>query len=226
MEISYLKQLVELISNSGIAIVCSAVLLIFTITMFKKQQKTLDEVTKSLSRGSHPSSEDTEVLETINEKIHEEVAGVLNSLSSDRAYVYLYHNGGVSSSGLFFQRMSCICEVVDSGVLPVSSSSQNLHKGAYSNLCKALATQGQFVVDDTESLKDTDGFMYQRYQSEHTESAYVKSLNDSLGRSIGFIGVDYCSLNNLVDNDMILEVLTAVSQRVSALVDVKSVVSK
>lgn len=226
MDISSVKEVADLISNYGLAVICSAVLIIFCIVMFKRQQKMLDELSQSIQKGGHPASEDIEVLETINEKIHSEVAGDLSCLKSDRAYVYLYHNGGISSSGLFFQRMSCICEVVDSGVLPVSDNSQNLHKGAYSRLCKALAREGKWVVEDTENLKTVDGFLYQRYRSEHTESAYIVSLNNSQGQSVGFIGVDYCSLNTDVNSDKIVDVLSHSAERVSALVDVKSEVSR
>lgn len=222
MEMVQLKELASLITNVGLAIVCSAVLIIFCIAMFKRQQKMIDTLTQALNRKEHPSEEDTDLLGKINEKIYDEILGDLSALDADRVFVYLYHNGGVSSSGLFFQRMSCICEVVNSGVLPVSDKSQSLYKGTYATLCKSLADTGEWIVEDTEDLSSVDGFLYQRLVADHTESAYYKVLKDSQGRPVGFVGVDYCSINEQISTSMIMDVLTSSSYKIASLVDMRA----
>lgn len=221
--VSTIGELVKIIADAGITIVCSAVLIIFCLKMFKTQQEQISILMKG--HKAHPDNEDSEVLDIINNKIHEELRGVLERLKADRSFVYLYHNGGVSSSGLFFQRMSCICEVVSQGILPVSQQEQNLHKGAYSSLCVSLKQHNEWMIDDLETLRHHDDFLYQKMVSRHAKSSYLLALKNAEGHSIGFIGVDYCSYNEDVDVKEIRSVLKVGSTKVSSLVDIKSEVS-
>lgn len=222
-----LTSLVDIISSVGAPIVCTAVLLILCIKMFKDQQSQLDKMLSAiLSNKSHPDSEDTEVLDMINDKIHKELTSILENLNSDRSYVYLYHNGGVSSSGLFFQRMTCTCEVVGQGILPVSTQSQNLHKSSYSLMCNSLKDTKMWFIDDIEDLKLSDSFLYEKALSRHAESLYLYSLVNSYGSPIGFIGIDYCSYAKHATQDEIKKVLSSSATKISSLVDIRSEVSK
>lgn len=219
----------EMISNLGVTIVCSAVLLIFCIVMFRNQQKTIQDLRGLLSKMTipqeHPDDEDFEMLELINNRIHTELSLLLQSLNCDRSYIYLYHNGGVSSSGLFFQRMSCISEVVGPGVLPVSGMSQSLHRSSYSKMLGQLSEDHEWYSEDVEKLRDSDGYLYQRFRSTHSESVFISALVGSQGHTIGFVGVDYCSLNHDTEVDLIRSTLNKTSSIVSTLVDIRGEVS-
>lgn len=226
--VSTITQVAETISNLGVTIVCSAILLIFCVIMFKNQQKMIDNLQNLVIKmGStpaskeHPDVEDIEMLDIVNNKIHVELSLLLQSVGCDRAYIYLYHNGGVSSSGLFFQRMSCISEVVSPGILPVSDISQQLHRSSYSRMLNIVQDEGQWFVEDTGSLLESDGFLFQRFKSTHTESAYMSGLRSSQGHVIGFVGVDYCSLNYDQEKDFILKELKKTSSVLSTLVDIR-----
>lgn len=191
--------------------------------MTKKNDRRLDDLLNTISQGSHPkNSDDINFLDIVNDKIYTELRGVLEILKSDRSYVFLYHNGGISSSGLYFQRMSCICEVVSEGVLPVSGQYQNIHKGAYSQVCKSLRDSGQYFVPDAEELTVSDSFVYQVARSRHTPSFYFQALRDSQNNVIGFVGVDYCSYNDNTGDEFIAKVLKSTSLKISSLVDVRS----
>lgn len=219
-------DLAKAIGDYGITIVCSAVLLVFCIVMFKNQQKVVknlqDAVEKVGSRSNdHPSEDDFEMLDLINNKIHNELSLLLQKLSCDRAYVYLYHNGGVSSSGLFFQRMSCISEVVSSGVLPLSGESQSLHRSSFSRMCNQIQRSGEWYSEDINNLKDVDGFLYQRFRSTHSESVFAAALKSCQGQVIGFIGVDYCSLSYETSSEFIRKEVRKTSSVVSTLVDLR-----
>ena len=191
--------------------------------MFKSQQDQLNKLSEGMadSKG-HPAREDIEVLDVINNKIHKLLTSVLENTKSDRAYVYLYHNGGVSSSGLFFQRMTCISEVVSEGVLPVSDRSQNLHKSSYSNMCSSLKSTGKWFVSNTDDLRNQDNFLYEKALCKHAESIYTVSLRNNYDSPIGFIGIDYCSVNYSVDESVISKELKSSATKISSLVDIKS----
>lgn len=223
--VSSVVEFAKAVSDLGVTIVCSAVLLIFCIVMFKNQQKTIEDLKNFISKSStskeHPDEEDFEMLDLVNNKIHTELSLLLQSLNCDRSYVYLYHNGGVSSSGLFFQRMSCISEVVGSGVLPVSGMSQALHRSSFSRMLGEIQENGEWCSEDVNQLKDTDGFLFQRMRSTHTESIYVSALKGCQGHVIGFVGVDYCSLNDDVETRLIKSTLKKTSSVISTLVDIR-----
>ena len=229
MEIDKFSAFVKLTSDYGVPLICSVVLIGIGIKLFFSNQKMLNKMLdklveineKEASVKEHPDDEDVEMLSIVNTKIHQELSAILLDLKCDRGYVYLYHNGGVSSSGLFFQRMSCISEVVASGVLPVSQISQSLHRSSYFGLCNALKDKGEWFSEDVLELREKDGFLYQRLNSIHTESSYVKSLCNRHGQVIGFVGIDYCSLRDDTGVDKIRKVLTSASSIISTLVDIR-----
>lgn len=223
-------ELIKNIADVGFPIVCSGIFLILVIHMFNKQQKWLEDFitmsTRSANKDkSHPNSEDVEVLEVINKQMTEELRGLLVSLSSDRAYVFLYHNGGISTSGLYFQKMSCVCEVVNQGVLPMSNNSQQLYRASYSYLCEGLKENYYVKVDDRETLETVDGFMYNELVSRHSHSSYFRAIKDINNKVIGFVGVDYCALNTKIPEDTIRKSLRVVSHKLSPLVDIRGEVS-
>lgn len=226
---STIIEFAESISDLGIMVVCSAILLIFCLVMFRNQQKTIQDLKKLVAQLSrpqeHPDEEDFEMLDLINSKIYTELSLLLQSLNCDRSYIYLYHNGGVSSSGLFFQRMSCISEVVGPGVLPVSAMSQNLHRSSYSKMLNLLQENGEWGAEDVLQLRDADGYLYQRFRSTHSESVHIAALKGSQGHVIGFVGVDYCSLNYDVEVELIKSTLRKTSSVISTLVDIRGEVS-
>lgn len=221
--------LIKYIVDVGFTVVCSAVFITLVVRMFNKQQKWLEKfVSQSIENNktkSHPDSEDVEVLDIINRQMTEELRGLLVTLKSDRAYVFLYHNGGMSTSGLYFQKMSCVCEVVGQGVLPLSGCSQQLYRASYAYLCERLKQFSYVEVNDRETVKSTDGFMYNEFVSRHSHSSYFRAIKDADNRVIGFVGVDYCSLNTEVPTDLIRRTLKVVSHKLSPLVDIRDEVS-
>lgn len=191
---------VRLISEYGIMIVCSAVLILIVVFLFKDFQKRNEEILSHIlkhydeTKAHHPSPRETEVLDIVNDKIKEIIVGTHSELNPDRVFVYLYHNGGVSTSGLSFQKMSCISEIVGPGVLPVSDSAQNLHKGPYSEICKSLREKGEYFVRDISEVESIDPVLYCRCTLRHSKSIYLKAIRDNGNYVIGFLGIDYSTV--------------------------------
>ena len=215
-------EIVKLVAEYGILVVIGGVFVALTISMFKKQQDLIERLlNEKIKQGEHPSGEDVEVLDEINDKIYQEMRGIMNDLSADRSYVFLYHNGGSSTSGLFFQRMSCICEVVNLGILPMVDSRQGLHRASYATLCDELKNKEYVAYPDAHSLKGVDDFIYQEILSRHAYAVYFKSLVDSNNNVIGFVGVDFCSTEEMASEKEIEKLLRSVSLKISPLVDIK-----
>lgn len=216
----------EAVGNLGVMVICSAVLIWIMVKMFVSQKKIMETLTESLARKDrrtkeHPGEEDAEVLDLINNKIHNELSVLQQELNCDRTYSFLYHNGGISSSGLFFQRMSCISEVVAPGILPISNTSQSIHRSSYSKICSSIQDCNEWFVEDTDVLKEEDGFLYQRFLETRAESVYIRSLRSRQGNVIGFVGVDYCSLRYTEEVDLIRDRLKKSSNVLSTLVDIR-----
>ena len=217
-------EIIKLIAEVGFLIVAAGILLFFTWQMFHKNQQWMDKfLEKMVSSGNscHPGKEEIADLSAINAKIYQETRGLLNALQADRTYVVLYHNGGRSSSGLYFQKMSCICEVVSSGISPFSDSFQQIHRSSYMYMINLLESEKEIVINDTEEVKNMDNFLYTQVVSRHVKSVYMRVLEDIEGSPVGFIGVDYCALNTTIDAAAISKLMRTVGHKISALVDVR-----
>ena len=219
-----LAEILTLIGDYGVTIVCSAILIIMFVRLTLNQEKMIKKLFDKFQRESdtrHPSPEESANIDEINEVIRGLLHKIQNKLSSDRAYLFLFHNGGKSLSGLSFQKMSCVNEVVSPGIAPCSKTSQLLQRGNYLSISNALKEKGYYDMELLADLETTDPYIYFFFKDRHTESAYLVPLEDSDGYIIGFIGVDYCSVNKTLNKETILNTLKEFSFRVSSLVDIK-----
>lgn len=218
------QEILKSVGDYGITVVCSVVLIFVFVKIFMEQNSMLKDFISSVQKSiqnQHPSSQDSEIIDGINDNINGLLHRSQNRLKSDRVYLFLFHNGGKALSGLSFQKMSCVNEVVGLGIAPCSAQSQMLHRGNFSFLNSALKKDGLYFVPDTSVVEKEDTFSYCFFKSRHAQSTYIAALKDSNGYIIGFIGVDYCAKNTKVDEELIKEVLLDLSVRVSSLVDIK-----
>ena len=213
-------EIIKAISEVGILVVIAGIFLFISYKREIKLQDWLDNFIKYLGQKEHPTKQTAENLEKINAKIYQEMQGLLNALDADRSYVVLYHNGGKSSSGYYFQKMSCICEIVHSGIQPMSPEFQNIHRASYNYLINRLNNEDVAGVDLYEDIKTEDPFSYTQLVNRHVKSCYMTALKDIDGTHIGFIGVDYCA-DREASNESIAKLLKTVSHKVEPLVDLR-----
>ena len=220
-------ETVRLVSDLGFMVVAAAVFIYLAFKMFQKQQDWLEKfITNNASGGGHhPSREQNRNLNLINDKIHAEMQRTLQEMKADRTFVVLYHNGGKASSGLFFQKMSCICEVVSSGIQPFSHSFQNIHRGSYTYMLDWLERDGEILIDNYEDVESMDTFLYAQCIERHVRSTYYHILKSVSGDPIGFIGIDYCEAGKHKSKPSIHKCLVTVSARIASLVDVRDEVN-
>lgn len=217
-------EIIKAIGDYGVTIVCSAVMLFLFIKMMLNQndivKRTLDELMKRLG-NVHPTLPESDALDSINENIHNLLQNAQGSLYSDRIYLFLFHNGGKSLSGLSFQKMSCVNEVVKNGIAPCSEQNQLLHRGNFTGLNASLKKTGKYFLQDISSIENSDTFSYYFFKDRHAESVYTYAVKDSDGYVVGFVGIDYCAKNTSVDDSKIETTLSELSIRISSLVNIR-----
>lgn len=189
-------DLTNLIANTSVLIVISAIFILCFRSLFNqfmdKFNKMFDQLfPKDGFRPHHPDPIETQEYDLVGDKIHDVLSHLLKELNSDRAFLYVYHNGGVSNSQFSFQKMSCISEVVNIGVLPLSDQAQGLHKGSYSKLCKALREDGEYILKDVEDIRESDAYLYQRIIMRHSKSVAMCAIRDNEGYGLGFVAIDF-----------------------------------
>lgn len=213
-------ETIKLVAEVGVLVAIAGIFLYLSFRRESKMQDWLDDFIKRLSSDGHPTKEATANLEKINAKIYQEMQGLLTSLDADRSYVVLYHNGGKSSSGYFFQKMSCICEIVHSGIQPMSPEFQNVHRASYNYLLNRLSNEDVAFTELYEDIKDEDPFSYSQLVDRHVKSCYMTALKDIDGTHIGFIGIDYCA-DHTTTTAEICKLLKTVGHKVEPLVDLR-----
>lgn len=217
-------NIIKLIAELGVLVVIAGIFIYLSYRSSSNMTKFQNDLMNKLllNFNHHPNSEESESLLLLNEKIYAEINYLNEALKADRSYVVLYHNGGKSASGLFFQKMSCICEVTASGILPMGNEFQNIHCASYSTMISQLREDGQILLSDIEEIESSEVFLYTQLKERHVYSVYLNALKDSFGNQVGFIGLDYCSLDDSErDNNEISKQLKIVGYKVTTLVDVR-----
>lgn len=215
-------ELIKLISDVGFPIVTAGLFIFLAYRAFNKQQDWLEKFINPTSQATaHPSSEASTQLTVINNKIHSELQMLLHSVAADRTYIVLFHNGGRSTSGLFFQKMSCICEVVSSGIFPFSDHFQNIHCGSYTYMIERLRNEKIIHTIDIKEIQKADSFCYEQLKQRHVSGVFMRSIRDNDDNPIGFVGIDYCGAQPELDVESICTLLKTVTLKISSLVDIR-----
>lgn len=190
--------------------------------MSKNQEAMMKKLFENLSNkvsAVHPSPEESSSLDHTNNVIRGLLQRIQNKIHSDRAWLFLFHNGGKSLSGLSFQKMSCINEVVAKGIAPCTSTAKDLYRANYVGISDALKSEGCYSIDSLSEIEETDPYIYYFFKDRHAHSVYLVSLEDADGYIIGFVGVEYCSHNSEIDKDSIIKTIKEFSLRISTMVD-------
>ncbi len=222
-------NVLKAIGDYGLPLVCSGILVFLYIKMVLDRNKIINGLFEKFSQKIdklHPSTEESYHVDRINESIRELLQKIQNKLNSDRTYLFLFHNGGKSLSGLSFQKMSCINEVVGRGIAPCANTSQALYRTNYADIVNSLKTNKQYVVESLKDIEESSPYIYCFFKDRHAESAYLVPVEDSDGYMIGFIGIEYCSINTIKSKEEIIETLITFSNRISSLVDIKQTITE
>ena len=108
----------------------------------------------------------------------------------DRAYIFEYHNGWHSISGIDFLKASNTYEVVKGTVQPQQLMMQNLPVGVFA-FWNMKVLQKQIICRNVEDISKEDLWAYQVLKQQGVTSLYIIGLYDAKGYPIGFLWIDY-----------------------------------
>jgi len=132
--------------------------------------------------------------------IRDDLASVRTKMSSDRSYVYMFHNGDHYTNGNSILKMSCTHESARPGVTKEGDHAQSI----------LVSTVSEAVEGLVESFKNSDFITFTRIQD--LQPCFYRSAMEAQGVTavakyplykdnniIGFVGVDF--MRSKVDTD-------------------------
>lgn len=142
-----------------------------------------------------PSAKENETLTKMQTLINDELKSLLISLRASRVALIQYHNGGHSINKQSFLKMSVTNESFQIEESPLMPCLRDQFRTIFSEGMKLLDTDGEFIVDDLEKLKNVDNSMYSFMRERGDEQAFHVALHDADGMVIGYLLVLYSVRN-------------------------------
>ena len=128
----------------------------------------------------------------INEQVMAILRDILSEFSASRVYVFSYHNGGHSLTGLDFAKASCTHEVVSLGTRPQQALLQNLPVTMFCAFNRRVLDGKGVRCENIDCFKNSDPSTYETLRMQSIRSIYCVGLYAHGGQPIGFLGIDYC----------------------------------
>lgn len=197
-------SIVKLITDAGVSVACSAVLIFVFWKIIEKELKESEDARKASEEQNKkileklldytpyaitPKKYDENVI--IDREINDVLTRLKDSLNPSRAYLVTFHNGGKDLSGLSFLKMSMRNEVTGPSIKPMQSEFQNVFRNTLSYWCNELAEKGFCYVDDYKVLEQVDRSFYDFMDSRGVTSLYGKAIMSHDNHIIGFVGIEY-----------------------------------
>lgn len=155
--------------------------------------KLYERLLKGVTAPQVHTQEEEEDNRNVNDFVDSQLSCLLAENKANRAYVFMYHNGGRDIMGRSFQKMSITNEMVDSNTVPIMGSYQNVPRSMFPTLFKTLVSQDMFSVEKTESIKESDPVLYQMLVSHNVHTALFHGIRRGDRMVIGFVVIEYVS---------------------------------
>lgn len=162
--------------------------------------KLYERIIKGISAPQVHTPEEEEDNRNVNNFVDSQLSCLLAEEKANRAYVFMYHNGGRDMMGRSFQKMSIMNEMVDANTVPIMGSYQNVPRSMFPTLFKTLVAQDMFSVQRTEDIKETDPVLFQMLTSHNAHTAFFHGIKRADGVILGFVVIEYVS-NTCEDMD-------------------------
>jgi hypothetical protein len=162
------------------------------------------------------TKEEEEKVSKLNGFIREQIDRLRDESGANRIGFYYFHNGGYSSNGVPFAKMSLYLESLDSVSAPVMTLYQNMPQQLMPGVIHEIADDGKYYINDIEEIKDADSSTYHILAARGTRHALIQGVRDNLKEMyLGFISLEY-STNDPVKSLEETEVdLSKAAQRIS-----------
>jgi hypothetical protein len=124
-----------------------------------------------------------------NANVYTALHYIMQEMKADRGYILEFHNGEIYFSGRGQQKFSCTYEIVEEGISPEASNSQNHRVSNYHNYINEIVTNGYFLYRDIAKINDQS--FYQMISRKGIKSIFNVPVKTLDGKIIGILGVDY-----------------------------------
>lgn len=179
MNLTILTNLIKALNKAKFKVIF-ILFLVFILHTFKSEVEHIIN-TKLLNTDRVVSNLDNDVL--INNSLYD----LMDYMSADRAYIFLFHNGVKYYNGTHKNKMSCDYEVVRNGISSQAVGLQDIPVTLVSNFI-SYVINNKMVHSDIENIKD-----------ERTKQALkIQGIKGLIclpyyrnGNLIAIIGVDY-----------------------------------
>lgn len=135
----------------------------------------------------------------------------MNKINADRMGIYLFHNGTLSTHGIKFFKVSCICENIriGSGIREHSIEHSNIPLNLFDMMINDLIENGHCTIDNDESLKSKNCRIF--ISSSKIKHALCTAIFDNSNNILRFVlaeisnditeddeNIKYAELDNLI----------------------------
>lgn len=151
-----------------------------------------------------------------NNLIHQLLYKAMYEFKGDRAYIFEYHNGGHSISGIDFLKASNTFEVVNSRIQPQQLWLQNLPVWVFA-FWNIKVLNRQVICKNVEDIQREDLWAYQVLKQQGVKSVYIIGLYDAKGYPIGFFWIDYIASEMPKMSDQMKKEIEILSYQISGL---------
>ena len=158
-----------------------------------ERDEKLFQMVKELVQPPHTVEEQDKDLKR-NTFINQQLECLVNE-GADRAYMFMFHNGGVDVLGRGFLKMSMSLEVIGENMTPIMGKYLNMPRMLFPVLYNELNKQDAYNVDNVEDIKKKDPFTYQFLKEHNAHTALFRVIKRADGLVIGFVGMEYIAKN-------------------------------
>ena len=111
----------------------------------------------------------------------------MNEISSDRIAIYLFHNGNVSTHGIKFFKMSCVCEkvAIGSGVKEQSIDQANIPVNLFDDMIEQLIDHGKYIIIKDDNLNTSNHRIF--ISAKKIKYSQAVAIFDNSNNIIGFV---------------------------------------
>lgn len=201
-----LGEIIKAIVEYGIYPVFMGVLLWLTLSAQKRQDKAAskqeERLTTLIDSGVKLALQEAKRHSEIEEKdnrdvntfIKTQLDAVITENKANRAFCVAYHNGGTYLNARNFAKCSIVAESVDNQTRSFMLDYQNVQRALFIELDNKLAADGEYYLDDIETIKTRAPGCYQLLKQWGTDSIYFKALIDNTTQVVlGFIAAEFNS---------------------------------
>lgn len=159
----------------------------------QENQQKMQEYMMQLAMGKAGANhaKEDKVTNNLNAEINEILLNGLKETEADRVLFFSYHNGGVDYTGVSYQKMSCINEVVRKGIVPIQQKYGNIFRTTMYTIYTELNSNNYFNIPDVDSLDD--GSMVHLCKEDNSHAIFGCTINNRDQDAIGFICFCYSS---------------------------------